>query len=140
MKNLLPILALLLLVGCTNEPAELERCIKANTKVPNLKEDSLENFNLELFTIASGKIETSFDQCISSKESAAVYSDVQWIIFKGEREIEPGEITKEQSAYFEELRKENLDEHLPGLKDAWNYCRKEYKRIAIEICNSQGIY
>ena len=33
MKNLLPILALLLLVGCTSEPTpptELERCIEAN--------------------------------------------------------------------------------------------------------------
>jgi PBP1b-binding outer membrane lipoprotein LpoB len=44
MKNLLPVLALLLLVGCTSEPTpptELERCIEANLSELTLTDEEV---------------------------------------------------------------------------------------------------
>jgi hypothetical protein len=118
MKNLLPIFALLLLVGCTSE---LDRCIEAN----------VEEISPTWQAIQLG-IEPSiaYSQC---------YSDKADIIF--DRRDEEGLSNNEIRPELNKIRKDCFSEH--HKEDSirvLSLARKEARKEATMLCNAQGIY
>ena len=129
MKNLLPILALLLLVGCTSE--QLERCIEAKgTEIQvtwrffqNGKESTF--FNLAHPT---QDIEPSiaYFQCYSDK--AGIIHD--HMFEEGSTMVALNKIQKD---CFSEHHKEDSIRVL-------SLARKVARESATRLCNAQGIY
>jgi len=129
MKKLLPILALLLLVGCTSKPTELERCIEANYTeltaheaqgefmAPKLKLE-IDLFELqfwkspELEALREG-VNKIYRQCEARKEAFNQDPDSTWI--EEEDCFELTSISKENKE--KELMEESLRKELvPALE------------------------
>ena len=129
MKNLLPILALLLLVGCTSE--QLERCIEANfDEIPvtwlfiqNGKESTF--FNLAHPT-QSIEPSIAYFQCYSDK--AGIIHD--HMFEEGSTMVALNKIQKD---CFSEHHKEDSIR-------VFSLARKEARKEATMLCNAQGIY
>ena len=119
MKNLLPILALLLLVGCTSE---LDRCIEAN-----VEEISPQQHQAILLGIEPS---IAYSQCYSDK--ADIIHDRMIEEGLTINEIRP-EINKIQKDCFSEHHKEDSIRVL-------SLARKEARKEATMLCNAQGIY
>jgi len=137
MKNLFPILALLLLVGCTSEPTpptELERCIEANytdlTRHPTQEEfvapklkshlDFFENRfkgdfwispEVEALTEGANKI---YRECEARKEAFNQDPDSTWI--EEEDCIELSDLSKENKEK-ELMWKNHKKELVPALEE-----------------------
>ena len=119
MKNLLPILALLLLVGCTSE---LDRCIEAN-----VEEISPQQQQAILLGIEPS---IAYSQC---------YSDKAGIIH--DRMMEEGSTIVEIRLEINKIQKDCFSEH--HKEDSirvLSLARKEARKEATMLCNSQGIY
>jgi len=120
MKNLLPILALLLLVGCTSE---LDRCIEANVEEITPAWQAI---------LLQQGIEPSiaYSQC---------YSDKADIIF--DRRDEEGLTNNEIRPEINKIQKDCFSEHHE--EDSirvLSLARKEARKEATMLCNAQGIY
>ena len=115
MKNLLPIFALLLLVGCTSE---LDRCIEANT--PDFTNEDFEY-----------KSDTSLEQI----------KECQLQVHKEKTEEEKDEIYNMSIGEWALVYRKDLIYCVkkldPGFKDRYS---KKLEEDAIEICNVQEIY
>jgi len=130
MKNLLPILALLLLVGCTSE---LDRCLEANI------DESVPSFNLIWFNLKIVDPRSDFDKCLVEnplgKEYANKTDKLSWERLIANEEGEK-ELAKEKGKEIERLK----DKHYSDLKLLWEICEDTEKRKAEKICHAQGIY
>ena len=137
MKNLLPILALLLLVGCTSEPTELERCIEANELKINYSE--------------------KYDDFVAQRNSTGIIGHEEYLVF--EETLNRAEIETEKCIT---IPIGDLDDLFPGSKDwsreekmankrwkSWwaeriQTCKSEAEAKEVErvtkICHAQGIY
>ena len=118
MKNLLPILALLLLVGCTSE---LDRCIKAN---------------VEEISPAQQAIQLGIEPSVAYSHC---YSDKADIIH--DRMVEEGLTSAELAPELNKIRKDCFSEH--HKEDSirvLSLARKKARKEATMLCNTQGIY
>ena len=114
MKNLLPILALLLLVGCTSE---LDRCIEAN---------------VEEITPAWHGIQQGIEPSIAYSQC---YSDKADII--RDRMMEEGLSNNEIRQEINKIQKDCFSEH--HKEDSIRVLSLARKEATI-LCNAQGIY
>ena len=140
MKNLLPILALLLLAGCTSEPTtptELERCIEVNEVKNNFVEkyddflvqrNSSKDIGSEEFSVfmeTLNRVEEEIRVCRS------IPADELDEIFPGYKEWSPEErITKERYQSWWAERSQTCDSEIKA---------KEVERVT-NLCHAQGIY
>ena len=156
MKNLLPILALLLLVGCTSEPTELERCIEANYAELTNKTDREE--------FVASKLKSEMDSAVA--KYGEQLDDLKPIDFSSEalNECYKEELTsfvddiksREACAPLNENH-EDMEKLVQVVIDLEEKHKGEYRetvaveyygpektkereRFAEKICNAQGIY
>ena len=119
MKNLLPILALLLLVGCTSE---LDRCIEVNIDIPKDLEIKMNTrFDIRQFEYVY-LFKDEFHSCLKNSPKSISYSKSISEIRSAKRDNEVRGITQSESDWYE-MRQENMDaEYYSDLKKVWNFC------------------
>ena len=137
MKNLFPILALLLLVGCTSE---LDRCIEVNIDIPKDLEIKINSgFDIREFDLVY-VFKDEFYSCLKNSPISISYSKKISDIRSAKNANEVRGITQSESERYE-MQQENAEaEYYSELKKVWNFCTNVYERKARKICNAQGIY
>ena len=137
MKNLFPILALLLLVGCTSE---LDRCIEVNIDIPKDLEIKINSgFDIREFDLVY-VFKDEFYSCLKNSPKSISYSKSISEIRSAKNANEVRGITQSESERYE-MQQENTEaEYYSDLKKVWNFCTNVYERKARKICNAQGIY
>ena len=138
-KNLtITLLTLLVLVGCSQEPTELERCIAKNV----VTEYNKENYFLD------NQSQCSLYESHKKKidEILAEFTNQNFRFLQGESEEERDQrIDGYEDKQYEDLKKENTEfknSCEPELRE--EYFSESNRRIredqAERFCNSQGIY
>ena len=138
-KNLtITLLTLLVLVGCSQEPTELERCIAKNV----VTEYNKENYFLD------NQSQCSLYESHKKKidEILAEFTNQNFRFLQGESEEERDQrIDGYEDKSYEDLKKENTEfknSCEPELRE--EYFSESNRRIredqAERFCNSQGIY
>ena len=139
---LIPILlSTFLLVGCSQEPTELERCIAKNVET---------EFNEEKYFSENESYCSSYESHRKkTEEIAAEFEEIRLSSFR----FLPGESVEEREQRIKEIE----DKYYEDLKKEWtefrNSCHPELREIlysekerkireskAERFCNSQGIY